>query len=280
MTNGLIGKKLAMTQIFDEDGNFIPVTIVEVGPCTVLGVNEDKSKVTLGFGDIKEKNVAKPQKGFFNKIGVAPKRIIKEFKYDELTLARLKEEMNKVEESEDSVDSTNNVQEDSKEKSEKENTKDLNEKKVLAVMEFGVGFEIKANLFKPGDFVDVSGISIGKGFQGGMKRWGWKGGPASHGSRHHREPGSIGQCADPAKVWKGTHLPGRMGGRRVTTQCLRVMDVDAERNLLLIKGSVPGSRNGVLEVCKSFKKGWKDLEEVRSIVKHKVNPMKQSKKGK
>ena len=190
MTNGLLGRKLAMSQIFDKDGNFIPVTLVEVGPCTVLEVCEDSSKVMLGFEDAKEHRVAKPQLGFFKKINVTPKRVIKEFKFDEDALNWLKEQVQKAQE------------EVAKEES-KEDAKDETvsaEDETPTEVTFGVGSEIKANLFRPGDYVDVSGVSIGKGFQGGMKRWGWAGGPASHGSRHHREPGSIGQCAWPGAL--------------------------------------------------------------------------------
>ncbi|MFT7538338.1 MAG: large subunit ribosomal protein L3 [Lysobacterales bacterium] len=234
MVNGLIGRKLAMTQIFDKDGNFIPVTLVETGPCTVLEIKDNK--VTLGFEDAKESRIGKPQLGFFKKIGVSPKRVVKEFTYDEAALTWLKEQAAKAQAEE--------IEEDKTEKSTEENTEETKEEELskdVKEAEFGVGTEITANLFKPGDYINISGISIGKGFSGGMKRWGWKGGPATHGSRHHREPGSIGQCAYPGEVWKGTHLPGRMGGKRATNQGLRVMDIDLEKNLLIVKGSVPGS---------------------------------------
>ncbi len=311
MTNGLLGRKLAMTQIFDKDGNFIPVTLVETGPCTVLEVNEEAKKVTLGFEDAKESRVGKPQLGYFKKIGVAPKRVIKEFTYDEEALNKILENLQKQAEAAQEESPKEEVKEEAPAEAKAEEAKQEEsaeaskeaegseeaqaeetpaeeapaeeaKEEVVAPQEpaFGVGSDIKADLFRAGDYVDVSGVSIGKGFQGGMKRWGWSGGPASHGSRHHRAPGSIGQCADPAETWKGTNLPGRMGGKRVTTQGLRVMDVDVEKNLLVIKGAIPGSRNGLVEIRRSFKKEWQDPNKVKEAVKVKVNPMKQSKKGK
>lgn len=120
--------------------------------------------------------------------------------------------------------------------------------------EFKVGEELKADLFKPGDFVDVIGISIGKGFQGGMKRWHWRGGPQTHGSTSHRRIGSLGSSTTPGRVWKGHHLPGHMGAHRVTTQNLLIAKVDPENNLLLIEGSVPGHKNSYLIINKAKKK--------------------------
>ncbi|MBN1869938.1 MAG: 50S ribosomal protein L3 [Candidatus Omnitrophica bacterium] len=143
--------------------------------------------------------------------------------------------------------------------------------------EYKVGQEIKADFFKPGDFVDVTGVSIGKGFQGGMKRWHWSGGPAAHGSMHHRRIGSIGASADPSRTLKGTNMPGHMGSSRVTVQGLCIMDVDAEHNTILIKGAVPGHQNSFLTINRSQKKAWKDLTTVKPFVLKKVNPMKQSK---
>ena len=140
-----------------------------------------------------------------------------------------------------------------------------------------IGQEIKANLFKRGDAVDISGVSIGKGFQGGMKRWGWHGGPAGHGSRHHRHVGSIGASATPSRTIKGFNMPGQMGAKNITTQGLRIMDVDLENNLLLVKGAVPGAKNGIIVINRSKKKAWRDLDAQPEVVKHKVNPMKQSK---
>jgi len=232
MIRGLLGKKLGMTQIFDPDGNTIPVSVVEAGPCKILELLEGsgKPKVKLGFAEKKESRVKKPQTGNFKKIGTAPVRWIREF------------------------DSSDNK-------------------------EYQVGQDLKADIFKAGDYVDVTGISKGKGFQGGMKRWNWSGGPAGHGSMHHRRVGSIGASSDPSRVYQGQHMPGHMGSRRVTVQGLRVMQVDLENNLLLIKGAVPGSRNVFLMINRSKKKAFKALGEKAEIVVKKRNPMKQSKAG-
>lgn len=228
MIRGLLGRKIGMTQIFDKDGDVVPVTVVEAGPCRVLEVKDSPLKVTLGFESIKESRTRKPQRQFFQKLGAPPLRFVKEF-----------------------------LSSDNK--------------------DYKVGQELKADVFKPGDFVDVSGISIGKGFQGGMKRWHWMGGPAAHGSMHHRRVGSIGASADPSRTLVGTNMPGRMGGKKITTQSLRVMDVDAENNTILIKGAVPGHRNAVLVINRSQKRAFKSLDEVRKAIVRKVNPMKQSK---
>ncbi len=228
MIRGMLGKKLGMTRIFDKDGNVIPVTVVEAGPCTVLALKDNPAKVMLGFEKVKEQRVRKPQLGFFKKLGVAPVRLMREF------------------ESSDNKD-------------------------------YQVGQELKADVFKAGDFVDVSGISKGKGFQGGMKRWNWSGGPGGHGSMHHRRVGSIGASADPSRTFKGTHMPGQMGNERVTVQGLRVMRVDVENNLLLIKGAIPGHTRALVELNRSQKKAYRSLEEKAAAVIHKRNPMKQSK---
>jgi len=229
MTRGLLGKKLGMTQIFDTDGNVIPVTAIEVGPCRILGLMEAPiKKIKLGFETIKESRITKPLQGYFKKIGVPPMRFIREF--------------------------------------EATDTKD-----------YQVGQEIKTDVFKPGDFVDVAGISKGKGFQGGVKRWHWRGGPKTHGSMHHRRVGSIGASADPSRVYKGTHMPGQMGGRKVSVQGLRVMQVDAENNLILVKGAVPGHRRSLLTINLSRKKAFRSLEEKKARHAKSRNPMKQSK---
>lgn len=143
--------------------------------------------------------------------------------------------------------------------------------------QYEVGQDIKVDLFKPGDYVDVSGVSIGKGFQGGMKRHNWSGGPAGHGSMHHRRVGSIGASADPSRVLKGTNMPGHMGHENCTVQGLRVMDVDVENNLILLKGGVPGCKNTLITINRSFKKAFKSLDEQKAVVIKKINPMKQSK---
>jgi large subunit ribosomal protein L3 len=228
MIRGLLGKKLGMTQIFDKDGNIVPVTVVEAGPCTILELKGSPDKIKLGYGPMKESTVNKAEKGFFKKIGVNPVRFVQEFF------------------------STSNA-------------------------EYKVGQELKADVFKVGDFVDVTGVSIGKGFQGGMKRWHWMGGPAAHGSMHHRRIGSIGASADPSRTLKGTNMPGHMGCRKATIQGLYVVNVDAENNTLLIKGAVPGHSNTILTINRSQKKAFKDPNEIKAFVVRKVNPMKQSK---
>jgi large subunit ribosomal protein L3 len=225
---GLLGKKVGMTQIFDNEGNIIPVTLVEAGPCTVLGLKEKPNKIVLGYQPVKENRINKPQAGFFKKIGVSPLKRIQEFT------------------------STDNK-------------------------DYQVGQEIKADFFQAGDYVDVTGVSIGKGFQGGMVRWNWRGGPGAHGSMHHRRIGSNSSSSDPSRTYKGKHMPGHMGMDQVTVQGLRVMRVEAEQNLILIKGAVPGSKNGILFINISKKKAYRALDEKKEIVAFKRNPMKQSK---
>ncbi len=228
MIRGIMGKKIGMTQIFDTEGNITPVTVVEAGPCTVLGLKDKPMKVVLGYETVKETRLQKPVLGYFKKIGLPPLKHIKEF------------------ESADNKD-------------------------------YKVGDLLKADLFKAGDFVDVTGTSIGKGFQGGMVRWNWNGGPAAHGSMQHRRVGSIGSSSDPSRVYKGQHMPGHMGMDTVTVQSLRVMRVDADQNLILVKGAVPGHKNGVVVINKSKKKAFRSLEEKKEVAAVKRNPMKQSK---
>jgi large subunit ribosomal protein L3 len=228
MIRGLIGKKIGMTQIFNREGNVVPVTVVEVGPCTVLELKETPMKVKVGFEAIAEKKLNKAESGFFKKIGISPFKFVTEFY------------------------STDNK-------------------------DYKIGQEIKADLFKVGDFVDVSGVTIGKGFQGGMKRWGWSGGPATHGSMHHRRVGSIGSSADPSRVLPGRNMPGHMGAANRTAQGLRVVRVDLDNNLLLLKGAVPGHSNSTVYVNLSRKKKFKVWDEEKVVVAKKVNPMKQSK---
>ena len=229
MIRGIMGKKIGMTQIFDTEGNITPVTVVEAGPCTVLGLKDKPMKVVLGYEAVKETRLKKPVLGFFKKIGQTPLKHVKEF------------------ESADNKD-------------------------------YKVGDLLKADLFKAGDFVDVTGTSIGKGFQGGMVRWNWNGGPAAHGSMHHRRVGSIGSSSDPSRVYKGQHMPGHMGMDTVTVQSLRVMRVDADQNLILVKGAVPGHKNGVVVINRSKKRAFRSLEEKKeSQSAVKKNPMKQSK---
>jgi large subunit ribosomal protein L3 len=142
---------------------------------------------------------------------------------------------------------------------------------------YTVGQELKADFFRSGDYVDVTGTSIGKGFQGGMKRWGWHGGPGGHGSMHHRRVGSIGSSTDPSRTYPGKHMPGHMGAETSTAQSLRVMDVDTENNVILVTGAVPGHRNGYVMINRSEKRKYRSLDEKPVVVVHKVNPMKQSK---
>ncbi len=228
MVSGLVAKKIGMTQIFDKEGNIIPVTALEVGPCVILELKESPLKAKLGFETTKESKLKKPQIGFFKKIKVNPMRIIKE------------------------VPSADNS-------------------------DLKVGQELKADLFRPGDYVDVRGTSVGKGFQGGMKRWHWSGGPKGHGSMHHRRVGSIGASADPSRTFRGTHMPGHMGNQTVTVQNLRVMAVDSENNLVLVQGCVPGHRYAYLTIRISKKKKFKSLDEKAVVHKKSRNPLKQSK---
>ena len=201
MKVGLLGKKIGMTQIFSDQGAYIPVTVVEAGPCTVLDVSE--KKVRLGFGEKKEKRTKKPQLGFYKKINQKPNVFVREIPFD---------------------------------------TKD----------KVAVGQQITVDIFKEKDFVDVSGTSIGRGFQGVVKRHNFKGGPGGHGSMFHRAPGGIGSQAGGRgcrkDVPRGKRFPGHMGNERKTIQSLEVIKVMKDKNILLIKGSVPGCRNGYLEI--------------------------------
>jgi large subunit ribosomal protein L3 len=208
MSNGIIGKKLGMTQVFADDGATVGVTVVEVEPSVIVQVKtKDKDgydAIQLGYGRTKQKNVTKPLQGHFNKANKGFFRNLKEFQAE----------------------------------SEK----------------YEAGQEITADLFQVGDFVDVVGTSKGKGFAGVVKRHGFAGGKATHGSMHHRAPGSIGASADPARVFKGTKMGGQMGNVRKTIQNIQVWQVRSDRNLLLLKGSVPGSENGFILIKKATKK--------------------------
>ena len=210
MQKAILAKKLGMTQIFDETGKVIPVTVVEAGPNAVIQKktveNDGYEAVQVGFVDLKDKKANKPVKGHFAKAGVTPKKFIKELRLDD-------------------------------------------------VSNFN-GDEIKADIFAEGDKVDVAGISKGKGYAGTIKRWGQHRGPMTHGSGYHRGPGSMGMCSDPGRVFKGKRLPGHMGVERVTIQNLAVVKVDAEKNLVLIKGGVPGPKGGLL-IIKDTVKGRK-----------------------
>jgi len=200
---GILGKKIGMTQVFGEDGKLISVTAIEAGPCPILAIKE--KSIQIGFDLAKENRVKKPNLGFFKKINITPRKVIKEF-----------------------------LKEPSK--------------------EYKIGEELKVDLFQPGDFVDISGVSIGKGFAGGMKRWHWHGGPQTRGSMSHRRVGSIGSTTTPGRVWKGHHLPGHMGAKRRTIQNLKVIKIDPQNNLLLVNGAVPGHKNSYLIIRKAKKK--------------------------
>lgn len=208
MTKGILGKKIGMTQVFDETGKVIPVTVIEAGPCVVVQkktVEKDGySAIQVGFEDIKENKLNKPLRGHFAKHGVKPKRYLREL--------RLKD-----------------------------------------ADKYEVGQEIRVDIFSPGERVDVTGISKAKGFQGVIKRHGKQRGPMSHGSMYHRRVGSMGSNTFPARTFPGKKMPGRMGGQRVTVLNLQVVKVDPERNLLLVKGSVPGNKNSLLIIRDSVK---------------------------
>lgn len=210
MKEGLIGRKRGMTQLFGDDGSQTPVTVIEAGPCTVVGV---RAKATHGYDAVqlgfepKKKSVSKPAAGHFRKLGLTPLRVLREFRL---------------------------------EKTEKAQT-------------YQVGQTLTVDLFRPGELVDVTGVTKGKGFQGGVKRHGWSGGDATHGSMFHRAPGSIGASSDPSRVWPGHHLPGRMGSDQRTVLNLQVVRVLPEQNLLVVRGAVPGPIGGLVLVRKSVK---------------------------
>jgi len=209
---GLIGRKMGMTQIFGDDGSQIPVTVVQAGPCTVVGVRTRQSHgydaLQLGFEPMK-KNVTKPMAGHFKKAGVGAVRVTREFRLDRAAAEKLGT--------------------------------------------YQVGQALTVDMFTPGEVVDVVGVSKGKGFQGGVKRHGWYGGDATHGSMFHRAPGSIGASSDPSRVWPGHKLPGRMGGQRRTVLNLSVVRVLPEQSLVLLRGAVPGATGSLVMVRKSVK---------------------------
>ena len=210
MEKGIIGRKIGMTQLFTENGNVVPVTVVEAGPCTVVqkktAETDGYSAVQLGFEDIREKLVVKPVKGHYDKAQIAYKRVLKEFKLD--------------------------------------NSDAMN-----------VGDVLKADVFAAGDVVDVTGISKGKGYQGTIKRLGFHRQRMTHGtSGYHRHQGSMGANSTPSKVMKGKGMPGHMGSEQVTIQNLSVVKVDAENNLIAIKGAIPGPNGGLVVVKTAVKK--------------------------
>ena len=208
MNKGLIGKKLGMTQIFDEQGKVIPVTVIEAGPCVVAQVKtvetDGYNAIQLGFGDVKESKINKPEKGHFAKSKLTPKKHLREFRLD-------------------SVENIN------------------------------VGDELKADTFTAGDQLDIQGTSKGKGFQGVIKRHGQSRGPMGHGSMYHRRPGSMGPTSTPGRVFKGKKLPGHMGGETSTILNLDVVKIDTDKNVILIKGSIPGAKNSIVKIRKTVK---------------------------
>lgn len=207
MKKAILGKKIGMTQIFDENGKVIPVTAIEAGPCTVIQIktvdNDGYQAVKLGFGEVKENKLTKPKKGEFAKANITPKKHLREFRLEEIS--------------------------------------------------YNVGDEIKADIFAAGDAVDITGTSKGKGFQGVIKRHGQSRGPMGHGSMYHRRPGSMGSTSTPGRVFKGKRLPGHMGTNTITIQNLEVVSVDLDKNVILVKGSVPGANGAILKIKSSVK---------------------------
>ena len=208
MKKGILATKVGMTQIFNENGVLVPVTVLQAGPCVVTQVkteeNDGYKAVQVGFADKREKLVSKPVKGMFDKAGVSYKRYVREFRFED---------------------------------AEKYSVKD----------------EIKADIFAVGDKVDATAISKGKGYQGTIKRYGQHRGPMAHGSKFHRHQGSNGSATTPGRVFKGKGMPGHMGSVRVTVQNLEIVKVDAENNLLLVKGSVPGPRKSLVTIKEAAK---------------------------
>lgn len=209
MKKGIIGKKIGMTQIFDESGKVIPVTVIEAGPCVVVqkktAENDGYEAVQLGYGDVKVTRVNKPMKGHFDKADVACKKELKEFRLEDCASVN-------------------------------------------------VGDILKADTFAVGDMVDVSGISKGKGFQGTIKRHNNSRLKETHGSGPvHRHAGSMGACSSPSRIFKGKGMPGQMGNEKVTVQNLEVVKIDAENNLIALKGAIPGPKGGIVSIVDSVK---------------------------
>ena len=203
MVSTILGRKIGMTQVWDDEDNVVPVTVIQAGPCTVSQVKTKASDgydaVQIGFGDINPKKVNKPMTGHFAKADVAPMRYLREVRVEDGS-------------------------------------------------EYKPGDQITVEAFADVKAVDVTGTSKGKGFQGTIKRWNFSRGPMTHGSRNQRKPGSIGQCAYPARVRKGLHMAGHMGDERVTVKNLKLVRVDTDQNLLLVKGAVPGGSNALVQV--------------------------------
>ena len=205
MALGLIGRKIGMTQIFSEDGEIFPVTVIEAGPCTVVTKKTDEKQgykaIQVGFETQKESRLSRPLLGQFKKVALTPSRFLKEFSVENIGA-------------------------------------------------YEVGQKLTVEVFSVGEKVTITGRSKGRGFAGVVKRWGFWGGPGSHGSMFHRAPGSIGASAYPSRVFKGKKLPGHYGDARMTVRNLEIVDIKPEQNLLLVKGSVPGGKRGVILVKK------------------------------
>lgn len=203
MSVGILGTKLGMTQVFDETGNAIPVTVIQAGPCVVTQIKTEQtdgySSVQIGYGDVKEKALNQPKLGHLKKSGSSPVRHLREYR-------------------------------------------------VSDTGSFELGQALAADRFEAGQLIDVSGISIGKGFAGNQKRNNFRRGPMSHGSKNHRAPGSTGAGTTPGRVYPGKKMAGRMGGEKVTVRKLSVVRVDSDRNLLLVKGGVPGKAGSLLNI--------------------------------
>ena len=208
MKKAILGKKIGMTQVFTEDGQLIPVSVIQAGPCQVVQKKTEEvdgyTAVQVGYEDKKERRANKPEKGHFQKANVPVKKYLKEFKLD--------------------------------------NAAELN-----------VGDELTVEQFADGDVLDVTGTSKGHCFAGTIKRWGTHRGPMTHGSHYHRGPGSLGACSDPSRVFKGKKMPGHYGVVKVTIQNLDLVKIDKERNLLLVKGSIPGPKGGLVVVRNAVK---------------------------
>ena len=208
MKKGINGKKIGMTQIFDEKGNVVPVTVIEATPNVVAQVKtvetDGYNSIQLGYGEVKDKHINKPEKGHFTKAGLTAKKHLREFRVED-------------------------------------------------VENYKVGDEVKADIFEAGEKIDVQGTTKGKGFQGVIKRHGQHRGPMGHGSMYHRRPGSMGSTSTPGRVFKGKKLPGHMGRVTVTIQNLDVVRVDMDKNVILVKGSVPGAKGAILKIKSAVK---------------------------
>jgi large subunit ribosomal protein L3 len=211
MSIGILGKKLGMSQFFDDEGRSIPVTVIEAGPCRITQIKQDSTDgylaVQVGFGEIRDKLVNKPAKGHLARSGNDPLRHLREYR-------------------------------------------------VASVEGLELGSAITVSAFEPGQKIDVSGDTIGRGFSGYQKRHGFSRGPMSHGSKNHREPGSTGAGTTPGRVYPGKRMAGRYGGKQITTRGLTILKVDTEHNLLVVKGSVPGKPGALLNIRPAKRVGF------------------------